>query len=60
MFIVCHACPLYRAFLLILVLCVSSLSYARASLACVMGIFPTVAFMLELVLIQETRLELAI
>ena len=53
----CYARPLYRVRLLILVLRVSSLSYACASYACVMGILSTVAFMLELVLIPKTRLK---
>ena len=54
----CYARPLYRVRLLILVLCVSSLSYARASYACVVGILSTVALMFELVLIPKTRLKL--
>ena len=53
----CYARPLYRLWLLIIVLRVSSLSCACASYAYVMGILSTVAFMLELVLIPKTRLK---
>lgn len=60
MLILRYACPLYRVLLLILVLCVPCLSYAHASYDCVMGIPSAVPFMLELALISETWLKLAV